>query len=255
MAPESGELLDIKQAAIDTACIDLTLLAGQEVTLFSEQFPGKPLTSRVALANERELTIDRGVGAGQIDNLVANQRIILRVNYKGEHLNIPAILKRIDGGRLCVVLGKKLVPLTRRNFTRIAYASPVTLAVMSATTFRRNCLNRLRWMETETVNLSGGGVLISFSGCLMHPTYLFVHLDMAEFSFPALLVTQVVYSLPKEDGSFSVGLEFIVREDQLQHFPPATISEFPATVHEYGEQRRQEVNREIELWKQKNNQQ
>ncbi len=243
---------DITGAAIDAFRVDLTLLAGREATLYTEQFPGQPLKATIALANDREVHIDRGTSAHAIDNLASGQKVVVRVGYKGQHLSLPAVLNRVDGHRYRIALGKKLLPLTRRKYARIDYRSPVKLALMSATTFQRSRLGRLRWLETVTINISSGGSLIDFNTCLVNPTYLFFHLQSLDFSFPSLLLAQVVYSLPLEDAGFRVGLRFIVKEAQPRHFPPATIKELPPVVHEYGEAKRTELDQEIVAWVQAN---
>ncbi len=240
-----------KATAVEVSKIDVTLLAGRPVMLFCEQFPGKPMKAHVALANDHELFVCRSHSGQPIDNLVTNQKVVFRVTYKGQELSIPGLLKSADSNRYRVALGKKLMPLMRRQFTRITYTSPVTLATVSATTFRRSRLSRLRWLKTETVDISSGGTLIDFSTCLINPTFLLFHLETTEFSFPALLLARVLYSLPRENGSFHVGLEFIIREEYPRYFPPATIKELPAVAREYGDQKRLELNQEIQVWKEK----
>ena len=243
---------DLKPSAIDASCFDFSLLVGREVTLFSSQFPGKPLKSRVVLANNQEISLDRSGGSSLIDNLVSNQKITVRMGYKGQQLTIPATLKRGDGGKCRIVLGKKVVPLSRRRFTRAVITRPVKLAAVPISTFHRNKLGRLRWMETVTVDISGGGALIDFSNSLVSPTYLFLHIELEEVFFPSLVLGHVLYSLPRDKSNYHIGLEFIIREDREKHFPPSTLKQLPMVVFEFGKNERIELNKRIFAWKQNN---
>jgi len=243
-----------KRPAVDASRFDFSLLVGHELTLFSEQFPGKPLKSKVILASDGELSIDRSGGCSLIDSLVSNQQVTMRVTYKGQQINVPATLKRSDGGKCRVIIGNKVVPLSRRRFTRVFLSRPVKLAVIPVSTFNRNKLARLRWLETVTVNISGGGVLIDFSSCLEKPTYLFLNIDLAEFPLPPLVLGQVLYSLPRDNGHFLVGLEFIVREEREKRFSLTTLKQLPQVVFEYGKQERIELNNKITAWMQDNRQ-
>ncbi|HPI33019.1 MAG TPA: hypothetical protein PLR32_06855, partial [candidate division Zixibacteria bacterium] len=69
--------------ALEIERFDLSTLVGRKVTLYAEQFPGKPLTSRVTVAAGKAITIDRSGHAGLIANLVNNQRVVLQIVYKG----------------------------------------------------------------------------------------------------------------------------------------------------------------------------
>ncbi len=227
---------------IDSSRFDFSLLVGHTLTLFSEQFPGKPLLSRFILANDREVVIDRSGSLGLIDNLVNNQKVILRVEYKGQQVAVPAMLKRSAGGTCKLNLGEKVIPLKRRRFVRVAMARPVKLAVVPLVTFDPEKLARLRWVETVTINVSPGGALIDFSSYLESSTYLLMNLALEELSFPTLVLGQVRYTLPAEIGHFQVGVEFIVREMGQGRFPRLTLKRLPSTVLEYSESKRNELN-------------
>jgi hypothetical protein len=235
----------VDEDGIDSTRFDFSLLVGHTLTLFSQQFPGKPLRSRVILANDREIVIDRSGSMGLIDSLVNNQKVILRVEYKGQHVAVPAMLKRSAGGTSKMILGEKVLPLKRRRFVRLAMARPVKLAVVPPVTFDPKKLARLRWIETVTINVSPGGTLIDFSSCLESSTYLLMNMALEEFSFPTLVLGQVRYTLPAEIGHFQVGVEFIVREMGQGRFPRLTLKRLPSAVLEYSESKRNELNNRL----------
>ncbi len=244
----------LKPPAVDASRFDFSLLVGHELTLFSQQFPGRPLKSKVILARDGEVSIDRSGGAGLINNLVSNQKVTMRVIYKGQLISVPATLKRSGGGGCRIIVGDKVMPLSRRRFTRVFLSRPVKLAVIPVSTFNRNKLARLRWLETVTINVSGGGALIGFSSYLESPTYMFLNIDLVEFSFPSLVLGHVLYSLPRDNAHFHVGLEFIVREAKEKCFSSTTLKQLPHVVFEYGERERARLDNQITARMQNNQQ-
>ncbi|HWR83620.1 MAG TPA: PilZ domain-containing protein [Candidatus Deferrimicrobium sp.] len=236
------------EPAVDTSKFDFSLLVGRELTLFSGQYPGRPLKSKVVVARGGEIAIDRGGGAGLIDNLVNNQPVTVRVEYKGQQVTMPATLKRTGNSGCRLILGEKVMPLSRRRFPRALMCRPVKLAVMPVATFQRSKLAHLRWMQTVTVDVSAGGTLIDFSSALEYPTYLFLHLDLEEILLPALVLGQVRHSLPMDAGHFRVGVEFIVREARDKHFSIVTLKQLPAQVFEFDELKRQTFNKTVMAW-------
>ncbi|MFQ5454383.1 MAG: hypothetical protein ACE5D6_09390 [Candidatus Zixiibacteriota bacterium] len=56
---------------IDSFQMDLSLLVGREVIIFSEQFQGKPLKTKVILVNDKIMSLDRSGSNGLIDDLKA----------------------------------------------------------------------------------------------------------------------------------------------------------------------------------------
>ncbi|MFQ6007543.1 MAG: PilZ domain-containing protein [Candidatus Zixiibacteriota bacterium] len=237
------DLLD--ESGIDSSRFDFSLLVGRPLTLFSQQFPGKPLMSRVVLANDREVVIDRSGGMGLIDSLVNNQKVILRIEYKGQQVAVPALLKRSAGGTCKMILGEKVLPLKRRRFVRVAMVRPVKLAVLPLINFEPKKLTRLRWTETVTINISPGGALIDFSSCLERSTYLLINMALEESFFPSLVLGQVRYTLTEEIGHFQVGVEFIVREMGHQRFSSLMLERLPPVVLEYSESKRNELNNRL----------
>jgi c-di-GMP-binding flagellar brake protein YcgR len=237
IAPDS-----VPENAIDSSRLDFSLLVGHTLTVFSDQFPGKPLKSRVILANEREIVIDRSGGLGLVDSLVNNQQVTIRVEYKGQQVAVPAQIKRSAGGACKMVLGEKAVPLRRRRFVRVAMACPVKLAVVPLATFDPRKLARLRWVETMTISLSPGGVLIDFSSCLENSTYLLMNIGLEDFAFPSLVLGQVRYTLPGEIGHYRVGVEFIVKEAGQERLSSLTLKRLPSSIFEYDESKRNELN-------------
>ncbi len=232
----------VSGAGIGSDQLDFSSLVGREIVLFTEQFPGKRLTSRVIMVNQNVIAIDRSKSSGLIDDLVNNQKVVVQFDYRGEVVSVQATMKRSSGGKCNLMLGDTIVPLVRRKFRRYDLSLQVKLAVVHPATFQPDSLARLRWMETDTINVSCGGVLLNLDSVLRDEAYLFLHVAMQEFLLPQMVVAQVRHSLQKDGGRHNVGLEFIINEQKQKHFNHNVLRCMPATVLEYSAGQRAQVN-------------
>jgi len=121
----------------------------------------------------------------------------------------------------------------------------VKCAVLPSADFNARHISRLRWIETDSINFSSGGVLLSLSRNLSCDSYLLLNIDIHDFEFPALVVGQVRYCYPIDKFRFNVGIEFIVGDLKEKHFAPSTIKGMPPVVFEYTASRRKELNKEL----------
>lgn len=232
--------------------VDLSSLVGHEITLFSEQFRGKPLTTKVVLVANGVLSVDRSGSGGMVDSLIGNQKAVVQFVYKGQRISVDATLKRTSGGKCSLILGEKLLPLSRRKFKRFDLNRPVRCAVMSPVDFDSSRLPKLRWLETDSINFSSGGVLICLPKNVTSQSYLLLNIELGEVEFPNLVIGQVRYSYPIDSFRFNVGIEFIVSDVKERHFAPSAIKKLPEAVFQYDAHRRRELNRELSVKMYKN---
>jgi len=231
--------------AIDLSLFDFSSLVGREVILFSEQFQGKPLTTRITFTSKGSLTIDKSGSNGAIDALVHNQPIVLQVEYKGQQIAVHAQLKRNSGGKCTVVLGEKVTPISRRRFFRALVQVPVKLAVLPASAFDVQKLAKLRWLETQSLNFSAGGVMIQLHSSLDSRTCLIVNVVPPGMAFPSLVLSRVRHCYPIEANLFHLGIEFLTKEAMLSSLPATTVRNLPSTVHEYNASSRIRLDRVV----------
>lgn len=237
----------------NTGLLDLSTMVGRPVTVHSEQFPGKPLATRVIEARDNALTLDRGGSERNIDSLVSNQQITLCFQYKGEEISVTARLKRSSGGRCRIFLDEKAVPLKRRRFARIRMNFSVRMAVMSGPTFHPKKLQNMRWIEADSINLSGGGLLLDLSSRLEKGTKIFLNLALDQFEFPVLMIGSVRHSVQPETGHFYTGVEFLTDAQARAEVPQSILKLLPNAVFEFTAPRRAEVDRALLAWKHENN--
>ena len=253
MSTVISDIQEKEHEAIDIAKFDLSTVVGRKVTIYSKQFKGKPLESRVVVAGNNTITIDRSGGAGLVDSLVHNQQVTVNLEYRGEEIAIVGVLKRTGTSGCKIIFDNKVTPLSRRRFPRVYLSRPVRLAALPSQSLSPKGLSRLRWMATSTINLSGGGTLIRFSSYLEPPTYLCMSIDLTEISFPRLVVGQVRHCAALDGGNgYHIGIKFIPREERAQHLTNGSIRSLPKSVFEYDEIQRCLLSKRLLTWIEKN---
>ncbi len=230
---------------IEVVSLDVSRLVGYEIKIYTEQFPGKELASRVVSAEAREIAVDSGSSFGLIGNLISPQQVILQFPYKGQDIVVRAQLRRTHGGQCHLIVEERMIPLSRRQHHRINRLLPVKLATYPVVSYGRRELSSLRWIATQTINVSSGGVMISIPSFLEKGIYLLIHIDCEEISLPPLLLGRVCHCYQTDKGQFRAGIEFIVKEIGQKLFPPARLRELPQTVLNYTSKQREKLNKDI----------
>jgi hypothetical protein len=243
---------DNPASEFDRSCLDLGYLVGRKVTIFSEQYPGQPLSARVVQATDDRVELERISGNRLLDNLVSNQAIVMQFIYKQEEVATSALFKRTGGGRTTVMVGQNAKPLKRRRFARVNSCRPINLAVLPVGSFRIHKLPYLRWLQTNLVDFSSGGALFDTSSVLHDSTYLLVNVELESYDFPPLLIGSVRHCLSLDAGHCHVGIEFIITEQRNKHFPGALSSNIPRSAFEYSYLHRKSLNSHITAWMHKN---
>jgi hypothetical protein len=233
---------------IDVSALDLSSLVGREIRLFSEQFPGKEILTRVVMAQERELVIDNGGKSNLVENLVHGQSVILQFPYRNQAVSVKAALRRSNGNRCHLILDERVTPLSQRQFRRVPIVRPVRLAAFPTSTFRRKNLARLRWIETRLINFSSGGALVAIPGYLERGVHLLVSVELGSSAFPPMVLGQVKHCYPVDGGTFHIGIEFVVSEISRRTIPTTTVRELPAIILSYDSRQRELMNKKIMAW-------
>ena len=247
----SGENTTSQEPTFALGDVDLSVLVGHEVTLFTDQYQGKPLCTKVVMANNGVIALDRSGSNGLIDSLITNQQVVVQFVLKGQRISVDAQLKRTSGGKCTLALGEKLTPLSRRRFRRFDIERPVKCAVLPSKDFNAQRLSKLRWIETASINISSGGLLMSLPKQVADDSYLLLNVEIDDIDFPALIIGQVRYSYPIDSFRFNIGIEFVISDLKEKHFAPTTIQKMPPVVFGYTASRRKELNRELAVQMQK----
>lgn len=243
---------DHSTVEFDRSYLDLGQLVGRKVTIYSRQYPGRPLEARVVQTSGDKVALERVSGTTLLDNLVSNQKVIMQFVYKQEEVAAPAVFKRTDGGRTVVMVGQTVKPLRRRRFVRAKSRQPINLAVLPTGSFQKHKLPYLRWLQTSLVDFASGGTLFDINSFLPDSTYLLVNVELESHAFPPLLIGSVRHCLPLEAGHFRVGLEFIVAEQRNKHFSKPLLNNLPPSAFEYSYLHRKSLDGHISAWMQQN---
>ena len=199
--------------------IDFSGLVGREIMLRTDQFPGKNLSTRVMAIRDNCLVIDRSGSVGLVDHLIHNQPLEVSFQLKGQPVRFLSVLDCPREGRLQIPIGEEIYPQGRRKFGRVELVSDVQLTLFDEQSIGAVRLNRLKWLETKTINVSGGGMLVTLPLQIVSDHYLLLHLRLEDVELPKLLVGRTRHVIVTEKYKSQVGVEFIVREDRIRHLP------------------------------------
>jgi len=94
-------------------------------------------------------------------------------------------------------------------------------------------LNKLKWLETKTVNISGGGMLVEIPANLSAEFYMIFHLVLAGFELPSLLLGRICHCNLGKNNRYQTGVEFITREICRQKLPQVLVRNLPAKLFTY----------------------
>ncbi|MEA3296433.1 MAG: hypothetical protein U9R56_01040 [candidate division Zixibacteria bacterium] len=186
------------------------------------------------------------------NSLISNQQVIVRFQNRGQMVSVLGVLKAMGNGKSLITLNDKVVPLNRRRFVRHKLIRPMRLAVLPIASFQKQKMSQLRWIQTDTINCSGGGTLIDLSNYIESKTYLLTNIEFEVVSIPPLVIGLVRHCCQPTIGHFHIGIEFLVREILNKHLSPDIMKNLPSVVFEYTTAKQQELEMQFVTWMQKN---
>jgi hypothetical protein len=229
----------------DAEKLDLSQLVGHEISLFPEQRPGQSIRTKVLSATAHQILLEGGARFDELANLVNRQSTVMTFRYRGEQLSVKAQFQRTTGGRCYLTLDDKVTPLSQRRFARVRLNRTARLAAYPIRGLQTKHLDRLRWIETETIDVSSGGALLSLSSILDTEVYLLLNIDLGDVGLPPLVLGQVKHCYQTDDKQFRVGIEFIVSELARKVISPARLPDMPPVLFTYGTLDREHLNRRL----------
>jgi hypothetical protein len=228
---------------ISSRNVDYSKLVGREIRIRTEQFPGRLLSTRVLAVTDNNLVIDRSGSSGRIDQLINNQNVEVCFDYKGEPVVFTSILAiPKPGGRFQIPVGADVKPQVRRRFVRFDTIRNVRLTFFDDTNIGYVRLSRLKWVETDTINLSGGGMLVWMPLSLCRDDYMIMNLGIEEIPVPQLLVGKIRHRQRHDDRQDKVGVEFITRENCNDKLPQNLIRNLPFKLFDFDDRTSSELS-------------
>lgn len=232
-----------KRAIIKLAEVDRRDLVGREIKIKCDQFADKILDSKVVGISGDNLIIDRSGSSGLVNELINNQKIAAYLDYKGQQVVFYSQVSSPHRGRLHIPLPQNIFPETNRAFKRISLMKDIRLAYFNNSHISSTRLNKLKWIETKTANIGGGGVLVQVPSDLTEEFYMIIHLGFENLSIPKLLLGNVRHSQHDPGNQFFVGVEFIINENYKFKLPHTLIRNLPVQLFEFNDPAREKLAR------------
>jgi hypothetical protein len=205
----------------------------------SEQFPSKILKSKVVSVSNRAVVIDRSGSSGLVNELINNQPVLVYIDYRDEPVTFNSHIIIPHKGRMQIPLPSKLVPKITREFRRVPLALKVRLACFTGNFIASTRLNRLKWIETMTINISGGGVLVQVPSEVNEEFFMIIHLGLEEVELPRLLLARVRHCRLANGLKYLAGAQFIIREHHEKMLSKELIRNLPSALFDLKESGRQ----------------
>jgi len=242
-----------ENAVIEIEDVDYSELVGKPIKIRCQQFPGKVLQTKIVGVSGQSLLIDRSGSSGMVDQLINNQPVTIYIEYKGEPVSFESKINIPHKGRLQIPIVTNFVPELNREFPRIPLNISVRLACFNNLFISTGRLNKLKWIETMTHNISGGGILVQVPSELTNDFYMIINLELEKQAVPKLILGRVRHCYSSDDNKFAAGVQFITRENHRQLLPKELVRNLPTDLFKLSDQHRQrlaallENNMEIEL--------
>ena len=247
------DILESPRRDFDVNRLDLSRLVGFQIKVFSDQLPGRELSTRVVSSTEDSISVESGQPPTMLESLVHNQRVILQFPYRGQDISVRAQLRRTNSGRCSFKLNSTATPLSQRRFQRIEFDAKVTLAPFPAGGLTNARLSRLRWMQTGAVNFSAGGALVVLPTRVDSAARLLVSIEQDKYTFPSLILAKVRHSYQANENNSHTGIEFVTAEAARRFLSTYQMKEMPPVLFTYSNADRIELNRTIREEKAKSN--
>lgn len=247
--PEGWEPIVTNLQDVENRRLDLSSMVGSQVTVFSRQFPGKKLFGKVVSVSDKQILVESGSRIELIDNLVSGQTVVLQFPCQSREIAVRACLRRTSSGRCHFVFEDVVTPLAQRHFKRLRINSAVRLAVFPVTGHKPEKLAQLRWLETDLINFSSGGMLATVPSALEHDTRLLLNIKLENLPFPKLVLGRVRHCYRAENRECRIGVEFLVREETQHLFAPSIMWRLPQTIFSYSRSHRIRLDEELANWK------
>lgn len=219
---------------------DFAELLGCEIKLKTEQFPKRLLETKVVSISGGNLILDRSGSGGLMDQLIGKQNVEVFMDYRGQQVKFSSKISRPREERIQIQIAEILVPIVAREYERIVMEKDVRLTYFNIASISSARLNKLKWLETTTKNLSGGGMLVEIPASLSNDYYMILSLGIDDLEIPKLLMGKICHS-SQGDKSYDTGVEFIVREICHEKISKALIRNLPPTLFIFDRKKRSEL--------------
>lgn len=226
--------------------VDFSVLVGREVKLLTEQFPGKILQTRIIAVKSNNLIVDRSGSGGLVNQLICRQNVEVHFIYKDQTMVFHSTVSIPREGKIEIPIAGDLNPKVRRKFVRYDYGHEIKMTYFDMAHIGTARLNKLKWLETGTLNIGGGGMLVEVPSQLTRGNFVIFNLGLEDFILPKLMVGRIRHCVNAERKGNTAGVEFLVREDLNQAIPPTLVKSLSDQLFRFDARTRLELARYLE---------
>ncbi len=212
---------------IDGNRIDYAILVGKSIQLITEQFQGIKLVTKIVSISDNNLVLDKSGSTGKINQLISRQNVMVQFEYKGEQVSFGSTISTTSNGRIQIPLVVDVNPMVRRKFIRFDLEKDVRLTFFNESDIKSARLNKLKWVETSTGNIGGGGVLAVMPTTLEKNDYVIMNFNLEKFEMPHLILGRICHSYRNNNKRIVAGIEFITKENAVRVLSSGLIRNLP----------------------------
>ncbi len=224
----------------DSLINSLNDFIGNQISISIEQLRGGPINAIVKEVVKNRLKLELVGDATAISQFSVEQEVITRFEFKNQQLSVNGRVYLQDD-EYFLELGSVFIPTNRRRFTRYNRSFSVKCAALPQQNSNPTRVNRLRWEETDSLNISCGGIMIKLPTELNNESYLMLNIEATDLGFPSLMIGQVRYSIATDDIDYNIGIEFIPSEHKEKHFPSMKIKRLPREAFTFDVEKRKNI--------------
>jgi hypothetical protein len=224
---------------------ELPALITEEIIIWCyEGNVGEVYSSRVLGVEGQRLRINlprRIAGNGY---LRTSRPVVLNFIIDNQFYRCPAAYEADDEHTRELVINGPIEPTTRRGHGRRPMQAHLGYAPVSDFSLSRGAFANLRWKQSMTIDLSGGGALFQVPFQAPVDSYLLINLEIPTFHGSFFVFGQVRWvGLSETKRRFYLcGVQFILREDLHRHFSDRALSELPAIILSFDKKMQMELD-------------
>lgn len=223
---------------------ELPMLLNQDIRLINHsETTGRYYTTRVMVieGNRLRVILPRRIsGHGFLRQTGA---VTISFVYQGNYFDAPGRFVASEKGMPEVVVGSSINNSNRRQFGRFLLQVKASFAPISELTITAQKLNRLQWKHGDTIDISGGGIMIHTDVPAPLDSFFLVNLEMENFEGPLFIFGRVCWSSRREGrtGRCQCGIEFIPSEELSHHFSKQACTSLPPLMLGFNATKQEEL--------------
>lgn len=223
---------------------DLPMLLNQDIRIINHcEISGRIYSTRVLAVegNHLQVVLPRRISGHGF--LRQSGAVTISFVYKGYFFDVAGRFLAAERGKPEVIVGDHIQKSNRRQHSRLPLQVKAGFAPVSELSISAQKLNRLIWKHGETIDISGGGIMIQTEVPVPMESFFLINLEIENFNGPLFIFGRVCWSSRQESnsGRFQCGIEFIPAEELSKHFSKRACSSLPTLMLSFDAAKQEEL--------------